>query len=90
MTKPKGKTPSLLSRTNGRPESFVSKKKSNCVRCKAPIYKDTKGFRIPTIQSGFVSKRPFCLDCFGQIIEQTKKELSAIEQEWLATNGIPK
>ena len=90
MTKPKGKTPSLLSRTNGRPERFVSKRKSDCVRCKTSILKDSTGFRIPTIESGFVHKRPFCLNCFGKIIEQTQKELSTIEQEWLTANGEQK
>lgn len=80
MTKPKGKTPSLLSQSTGKPFADVLKKKSKCNRCKRDLLLGDRCFKIPKMESGFSNKKPYCLDCFRDILDQTKMELSEIEK----------
>ena len=81
MNKPKGKTPSLLSQSTGMPSDHVYGRKTDCTRCKKAILKDEPCFQIPKVQSGFTTKKPFCLECFDSIINQTKEELSVLDDK---------
>jgi hypothetical protein len=78
--KPKGKTPTLLSQSTGKPFSDICKRKTVCTRCKQSITKGTKHFKIPKLQNGFTHHKPFCIECTKSIIEQTKKDLLEIEE----------
>jgi len=78
---PKGKTPSLLSMSTGKPTIYVCKKKTKCTRCKEEVTMGDKCFRIPKSTSGFTSKKIFCVDCTDSIIGQTKIDISQIESE---------
>jgi hypothetical protein len=75
----KGKTPTLISGSSGKPNLITVKAMSQCKRCKLKLAKGTKCFEIPKIGSGFSSKRRHCLKCFGEIINQTKKDLRNLE-----------
>jgi ferredoxin len=81
VTKPKGKTPSLLSMSTGKPLVYICKKKSKCSRCKNDIIKNYKCFQIPKASSGFTSKKIFCVACTTEIVEQSKKDIAKIENE---------
>ena len=85
MTKPKGKTPSLLSMSTGKPLIYICKKKSKCSRCKDDIKKDQNCFQIPKASSGFTSKKIFCIACTIEIVTQTKKEIAKIESDFPTT-----
>ena len=77
----KGKTPSLLAISTGTPEPHTCGKGTDCDRCDQPIAKGDRCFRIPKVKSGFTGHPIFCVECTIAIIEQTKIELSAAEQE---------
>ena len=79
--KPKGKTPSLLSMSTGKPILYVCKKKTTCSRCKDPITMGQSCFQIPKMVAGFSSKKMFCVECTNLIIEQTKIEIHQLENE---------
>jgi len=79
--KPKGKTPSLLSMSTGRPTVYTCKKKTKCSRCKNEITMDQDCFQIPKMSAGFSSKKMFCVECTDSIVKQTKTEISKLEIE---------
>lgn len=81
MTKPKGKTPSLLSQSNGKPFKETCNKGRTCNRCDKKIKKNEKFFIMGQKSGGFNHKNPFCTNCMKLIIEQTKKELFYLENE---------
>jgi hypothetical protein len=81
MTRPKGKTPSLLSMSTGIPVVHTCGKATPCDRCGKTLSKGQSCFQIPKMKSGFTSRPIFCSACTADIIEQTKTELSAIEED---------
>ena len=82
MTKPKGKSPSLLSMSTGVPEVHKCGRQTQCDRCDQPVLTGQTCFRIPKLKNGFTIRPIFCTECTASIIEQTKGELSALEQEF--------
>jgi hypothetical protein len=80
MTKPKGKTPSLLTQTTGKPILYECKRRTLCARCKKNISHGEKCFQIPKLNSGFTSLKLYCLRCFGLILEQTSSEIIELER----------
>lgn len=75
---PKGKTPSLIGFSNGKPERVDVKKKSSCTRCHKPIPAGAECFNIPQKAAGFTVPKRYCKDCFGSVIDQTSKDLEAL------------
>lgn len=80
MTKPKGKTPSLLTQSTGKPVVHICQRRTTCKRCCNSIISGEKCFKIPKLNSGFSTPVIYCLDCFRLIIVQTKTDLSALEK----------
>jgi hypothetical protein len=76
--KPKGKTPSLIGSTLGKPRKRLVGKKSPCKRCKVSIPKDTECPEIPQLGGTFSNYRPYCGGCFRLILEQTKVDLDIL------------
>ncbi|MBT4384533.1 hypothetical protein HOD30_02170 [Candidatus Peregrinibacteria bacterium] len=87
MKNKRGKTPSLITASSGRPEKSQAKKLRNCTRCKEAIVKGTDCFLIPKKSGGFTSKKSFCNECFREILEQSKKDLGLFEELLLETEG---
>jgi hypothetical protein len=88
MTKPKGKTPSLLSISTGTPDIHTCGREAHCDRCGESVLKGQSCFQIPKMKHGFTSRPIFCIGCTKDIIEQTKVELSSLEEEFrLILNG---
>lgn len=79
MKNPKGKIPSLLSQSTGKPSVHVCKRRASCTRCKAILHMAENCFTIPKVSTGYTRNSIFCLDCVRLIIDQTKKELLVIE-----------
>jgi hypothetical protein len=80
MTKPKGKTPSLLSISTGLPTIHTCGRATHCDRCKTSVETGHTCFQIPKMESGFTNHPIFCIQCMANIVEQTKADLSALEE----------
>lgn len=78
MNKIRGKIPSLISAGNGYPEKDMPQKKCFCSRCEAVIMEMSTSFLIPKKVNGFTNKKRYCLGCFKDVIDQTKKDLDEI------------
>lgn len=78
----RGKTPSLISGSNGKPSTTEAKKRRNCKRCNCNINLGEKLFEIPKTGGGFSNKKPYCISCFKKILDQTKKDLGVLESIW--------
>jgi len=79
IQKPRGKTPSLIGSSNGRPKRVIVKRKSKCCRCHKDICPGQDCFGIPKTGAGFSSLKRFCKECFENIITQTRKDLEDIK-----------
>jgi hypothetical protein len=77
--KPKGKTPSLIGSSNGRPKKVQVERNSECYRCGCNIEPGQDCFGIPKIGSGFSSLKRYCKVCFQNILEQTQKDLEEVK-----------
>lgn len=76
---PKGKTPSLIGFSNGRPKRVEVLRKSSCTRCNCEILVGADCFDIPKKITGFTRECRYCKDCFKKILQQTNKELDEIK-----------
>jgi hypothetical protein len=81
VAKPKGKTPSLLSISTGAPTVHTCGKATPCDRCGETVVKGQRCFQIPKVKSGFTGHPIFCVECTVAIVEQTKIELSVVDQD---------
>lgn len=79
MSKPKGKTPSLIGGSLGRPEAVTAGRLTYCKRCGASIVKGEKCYDVPKLSRVFSSPKRFCSICFKNVLEQTKHDLAALE-----------
>lgn len=75
---PKGKTPSLIGSSNGRPRKVTVERKSECNRCSCEILVEQECFGIPKVGS-FTSLKRYCRTCFDNILEQTRKDLEEVK-----------
>jgi hypothetical protein len=76
---PKGKTPSLIGSSLGRPKVATAGKKSACSRCDTNIAKGEKCFDVPQPSKPFSSTRRFCAGCFTKVLAQTRLDLVQVE-----------
>jgi hypothetical protein len=83
MSKKRGKIPSLISGSSGNPTVAIAKRLRPCSRCEHQILKGEKCFEVPIPGQGFSNKRTFCLECFGEVIEQSRNDLERLDQEWM-------
>jgi len=83
----KGKVPSLITGSSGKPCIEEVKKQRKCNRCGKAIIKGSKCFVIPKVGSGFVSKKSYCTDCFEDILGQSFKDLKKLEHCLAAVNN---
>ena len=77
----KGRSPSLIAGSNGKPHATSAKKRRKCKRCNEVIVLGDSLFEIPQKSGGFSKKSPFCLDCFNEVIQQTEKDVAALKEE---------
>ena len=77
----RGKVPSLLSGSNGKPRKTVADRSRTCKRCGASIGAGSTLYEIPKTTSGFSNKESVCLTCFDEIIRQTQMDLDLLRDE---------
>jgi hypothetical protein len=76
---PKGKTPSLISGSSGKPKRVMVQKKSNCHRCDDDIEVGQDCFGIPKTGS-FSSLKRYCKECFEKILAKTAEDLDLLKK----------
>jgi len=80
MKTKRGKVPSLIAGSNGKPSVVIVKKQRKCVRCDEKIPKGSQCFEIPKVGGGFSNKKPYCNTCFENVLEQTDIDLTALRK----------
>ncbi len=80
MGKPKGKTPSLLTITTGKPTVHKCGRATPCDRCGESVVTGATCFQIPKMANGFTKRPIFCIACTSDIVAQTKTDVAAIEE----------
>lgn len=80
MTTKRGKVPSLITGSSGKPSMVTAKRKRTCYRCDVYIEGGLKCFEIPKLGGGFSTKKTCCKNCFQEILDQTKKDLEDLEE----------
>ena len=80
MTKktPKGRVPSLIGGTNGRPVREDVHRRSKCYRCEDELPGGTSCIAIPSLGRGFAPKRRVCSVCYHAILKQTSSDLEEL------------
>jgi hypothetical protein len=76
---PKGKTPSLIGGSLGRPERVTAKGTCKCSRCKEKLAKGAVTFMVPQPGKTFSSPRRFCAGCFTLVLAKTHEDLAALD-----------
>jgi hypothetical protein len=76
---PKGKTPSLIGSSLGRPSAVFAGRLCACSRCKAGIAKGDRCYDVRQPTAKFSSSRRFCQTCFAKVLEQTRNDLAIME-----------
>ena len=72
---PKGKTPSLIGASLGRPKKVTCRRKTPCSRCHEDILKGATCYDVPRPGKQHASTRRFCQNCFDEILEQSRRDL---------------
>ena len=78
--KPKGRVPSLIGSTLGRPRRVLVEKLSECKRCKSKIGSGQDCIGIPHLGGSFTNLKRYCTDCFRNILEKTKQDVMEVEK----------
>lgn len=76
---PRGKTPSLIGSSLGRPEKKTCGKSTPCSRCAVDIPKGADCYDVPQPLKPHSSTRRFCPGCFANVLEQTRRDLAVLE-----------
>lgn len=77
---PKGRVPSLIGSTNGRPVREEVLRSSKCYRCNDEIVAGSSCIAIPQLGSGFASRRRVCNTCYQAILKQTLDDLEELRE----------
>jgi len=76
---PKGKTPSLIGFSNGRPNRVEVLRKSQCFRCGCDILVGADCFNIPKKSAGFTKECRYCKNCYENVLEQTRADFESLK-----------
>ena len=79
MSKKRGKIPSLITGSSGKPVKVVAKRQRPCSRCSCSISSGNSCFEVPKVGGGFSSRKTFCKDCFKEVLEKTKEDVAQLE-----------
>lgn len=79
MKKNKGKTPSLITGSSGRPKESVAERTRACARCSSNISSGEKCFEVPKVGGAYANHKTFCTGCFNDILAQTRIDLEYFE-----------
>lgn len=85
---PKGKTPSLIGGSNGKPCAAIAQRKCQCARCSDDIMANARCYDIPKTGGGFSRKKRYCEDCYKNIIQQTEIDLQILRDALLGSVSV--
>lgn len=82
MTKsnPRGRTPSLIGGTNGRPKRVPVTRLSKCYRCGDELLGGTQCIDIPKLGTAYSTGRRCCDPCFKLILAKTEADLTELKE----------
>lgn len=80
MTTKRGRVPSLIAGSNGKPGVVTVQRQRKCTRCDEKIPKGNQCFEIPKVGGGFSNKKPYCNKCFKSVLDQTAIDLKVLEK----------
>lgn len=75
----RGKTPSLIGASLGRPTKKTCGRETPCSRCGEGIAKGEDCYDVPQPQKPHSSTRRFCSDCFDEVLQQTRHDLDQLK-----------
>jgi len=78
----RGKCPSLISGSNGKPRIECAKGKRHCKRCGKDILKGENCSSIPNPRK-MNSRTTYCVDCYKEILRKSKVDLESLNAELL-------
>ena len=76
---PRGRTPSLIGSTLGRPARKTCGRRTPCSRCRADIMNGDVCYDVPQLRKPHSATRRFCAECFGGMLGQTRQDLDELE-----------
>ena len=76
----KGRTPSLIGASLGRPAKETCGRKTPCSRCDGEILKGDVCYDVPQPKKAHSWTRRFCLVCFEAVLNQTDSDLAALRR----------
>lgn len=77
---PRGKTPSLIGSSLGRPEKKTCGKSTPCSRCQNEIPKGADCYDVQQPLKPHSFTRRFCAICFLMVLEQTGRDLAKLHE----------
>lgn len=80
---PRGKTPSLIGGGAGHTKFVVARRLRHCRRCGGNIPGGSGCAQVSV--PGTLNSKTYCMDCYKNILDQTKNDLAALESE---ANGL--
>lgn len=75
----RGKTPSLIGSGAGASKFTVARAQRHCKRCDGSISKGTDCVEVG--KPGAMGHKTYCLDCYSEILAQTRQDLNRLETE---------
>ena len=75
----RGKTPSLIGSSLGRPSKKTCGRLTPCSRCGEDIAKYEDCYDVPQPKKPHSSTRRFCAACFDGVLEQTNLDLENLK-----------
>ncbi len=73
----RGRPPSLIGSGAGASKFVPAKGKRTCKRCGEKVEANERCVEIAV--PGSLGHRTYCLSCYGEILEQTRKDLKKLE-----------
>ena len=77
--KPKGRVPSLIGGSNGRPKRVAIQRQCDCSRCNTPFAAGDSCIAIPKLGGAYSTSKRVCDACFQKILEKTMEDLEEIK-----------
>ena len=74
----RGKTPSLIGSSLGRPSKKACRRKTPCSRCHEEIINGADCYDVPQPTKPHSSTRRFCVGCFKEVLGQTGRDLDKL------------
>ncbi|PIE22543.1 MAG: hypothetical protein CSA62_11830 [Planctomycetota bacterium] len=76
---PKGKKPSLIGSSFGRPKKVICGRETPCSLCRTGIPKGEDCYDVPQPKRPHSATRRFCAECFAGVLAQTRQDLEKLE-----------